>query len=115
MLNAVIQPGSASVTEGSSGTKVVNVPVTLSTTSTATVTAKWSTGNNGATAPADHVTASGTVTFAPGQTSRTVAVTIRGDILDEADEGLVVGFNTPTNAVVGGFYGLAPVTIVDDD
>ena len=61
------------------------------------------------------MTASGTVTFAPGQTSQTVAVSVKGDTLNEANEQFLVSFTSPTNATIGGFYGLGPVTITNDD
>jgi hypothetical protein len=111
----VVTPGAATVVEGNSGTKVVQLPVSLSAPSGRTVTATWSTANWSAVAPGDYTAGSGTVTFAPGQTTRTVAVTVKGDVLDEADEMLVVAFANPTNAVVGGFYGLGVATITDDD
>ena len=111
----VIVPGSASIVEGNSGTKVIQVPVSLSAPSGQTVTASWSTLDNSATAPADYVTASGTVTFTPGQTTKTVAVTIKGDTLDENDELALVSFTNPANATIGGVYGLGFATITDDD
>ena len=83
--------------------------------STQTVTAHWATANNTATAPADYTAASGTVTFAPGQTSKTVPVTIKGDTLDEANESFYVAFSAPVNGVIGGFFGLGVGTITDDD
>jgi len=36
-------------------------------------------------------------------------------VLDEADEVLLVAFSTPTNATIGGYYGLGLGTITDDD
>lgn len=46
--------------------------------------------------------ASGTLIFAPGQTSTTVTVTVAvlGDRLGEADETFVVNLSGPTNATV---------------
>ena len=114
-LNTVITPGTASIAEGNTGTKVLNIPVTLSESSTQTVTAHWQTANHTAVAPADYVAASGTVTFAPGQTSKTVPVTIKGDALDEDNENFYVAFSQPTNAVIGGFFGIGVGTITDDD
>jgi hypothetical protein len=114
-LNTVITPGSASIVEGNAGTKVLNIPVTLTEASSQTVTAHWATSNNTAVAPADYVAASGTVTFTPGQTSKTVPVTIKGDTLDENNESFYVAFSQPTNAVIGGVFGLGVGTITDDD
>ena len=48
----------------------------------------------------------GTVTFAPGETSATVTIPVNGDTLVEPDEYIVVSFHDPTNANMGGFWGL---------
>jgi hypothetical protein len=79
------------------------------------VTASWKTLNDSAVAPGDCTAPSGTVTFAPGQTTKTVAVTIGGDTLDEQNERLLVSFTNPVNATIGGFYGLGIGTIINDD
>ena len=121
-----IKPGGAAVTEGDSGTKTLYVPVTLSAPSTQTVTAQWNTlqinaGNEheatppGGFYPADYQSASGTVTFTPGQTTASVPVTIDADLYDEWDEIFLVSFHDPTNATIGGFYGLGFGQIVDND
>ena len=110
-----VVPGAASIVEGNTGTKVLQIPVSLSAASGQVVTASWSTVNNTATAPADYVAASGTVIFQPGQTTNTVSITINADALDEPDELLLVAFSNPTNATIGGFYGLGFGTILDDD
>lgn len=111
----IIVPGGVSVVEGNSGTKVVLVPVSLSVASGQIVTASWSTLNDQAVAPGDYVTASGTVTFLPGQTSQTVPVIVQGDTLSEADERFLVSFTNPRNATIGGFYDLGVATITNDD
>jgi hypothetical protein len=48
------------------------------------VTATWATVSYQAVAPGDFTTGSGTVTFAPGETTKTVPVTINGDTLGSA-------------------------------
>ena len=55
---------------------------------------------------------SGTLTFNPGITSRTVAVTIIQDTIDEAHETNVV-LSSPTNASIADATGV--MTITDDD
>jgi hypothetical protein len=119
-----VQPGTASVTEGNSGTTVVNVPVTLSSASANTVTVDWATVNTLADprAGVDFQSASGTLTFSPGQTSKTVPITVIGDTVDEpgqifgAEWGLVQ-LSNPTNAVFGTglFARHASFFILDDD
>ena len=119
--HATVVPGAASVPEGNSGTTEVNVPVTLSSPSTQTVTAQWRTvfvsgAPAGQADPAtDYTPASGTVTFAPGETTQTVSISVNGDTLVEPDEYIVVVFGNPTNAKMGGFWGLGFGGITNDD
>ena len=57
--------------------------------------------------------APGTLSFAPGETRKTVAVTVIGDDLDEPDETVVLRLSRATNAEIAGEGGAG--TIVDDD
>jgi hypothetical protein len=68
-----------------------------------------------ANAPDDFTMASGTVSFAPGETQSSVPVSVVGDQIDEPDEYVVVSFSNPTNAKIGGFWGLGFGVITDDD
>ena len=45
---------------------------------------------------------SGTLTFAPGVTSQSVAVTVSGDDIDEPDETVVLRLSSPSNATLTG-------------
>lgn len=119
--HTVVLPGTASVLEGDAGTTMLALPVSLSQPSTQTVTVEWTT-SFASGAPAgfaepgtDFTSATGTVTFAPGETISTVSIAVAGDTLVEPDELIVVGFSHPTNATVGGFYGLGFGAVVDDD
>jgi hypothetical protein len=72
----------ATVTEPDAGTVLATFTVTLSSPSAGTVTVNYATANGlkyGATAPGDYLPASGTLTFDPGQTTRTIDVTVNGD------------------------------------
>src|SRR5690606_32597839 len=111
---------SATVVEGNAGTTSLTVPVNLSSASTQTVTAPWATvfapGLAGAAEPgSDYTVASGTVTFAPGETAKTVTIAVHGDPLVEPDEFVIIAFGAPTNAVKGGFYGLGLGFTTNDD
>ncbi len=116
-----IVPGSVTISEGHSGVTTVDLPVTLSTASSLPVTVQWGTvhvdaGNEQEAKPGDdYYTGSGTVTFAPGETSASVPITVKGDVLDEYDELFLVSFQAATNAKIGGFYGLGVAKITDDD
>jgi hypothetical protein len=118
----VVVPGAASVLEGDAGAVVMQVPVTLSEPTTEVVTADWVTvfgPGVGPPAPAepgvDFASASGTVTFDPGVTATTIEVTVFGDEEGEADEFIVAAFGNPTNATIGGFWGLGFGIIANDD
>ena len=112
------------MTEGNSGTVVVNVPVTLSAPSASTVTVQHTTLDTGAagiaTAGVDYVPTSGTVTFAPGETTKSVPVTVNGDLIDEPGalygEWILMSFTSPVGATVdSSFYGVGVGIIIDDD
>ena len=90
-----------SVTEGNSGTVTATFTVTLSAASGRTVTVNYATSNGTATAASgDYLAASGTLSFAPGITTRTVAVTVNGDVLNEADETVNVNLSTASGATI---------------
>jgi hypothetical protein len=103
----------AVVPEGNSGTRPLTVTVALSRASTVPVSVRWSTANGTAVAGSDYTAASGTVTFAPGQTSKTVSVQVRGDRTRERDESFVVRLASPTHATIG--IGTAVAAIRNDD
>jgi parallel beta-helix repeat protein len=116
----VVVPGTVDVVEGDAGSSVALVPVTLDQPSPSPVTVAWSTIDPsalpaGAAGTDDFATASGTVTFAPGETSATVPITIVGDLDAEGDQLVVVSFRSPTGARIGGFWGLGGIWIRDDD
>jgi alpha-tubulin suppressor-like RCC1 family protein len=110
-----ISPYIGVVAEGNSGTRTVNVPVLLPAAADRAISVQWATQNSTATAPSDYTTASGTLTFLPGQSTRTVSITIKGDTTEEQDEIVLVAFSNPTNATIGGFFGLGFGVVQDDD
>jgi ribosomal protein L35AE/L33A/disulfide oxidoreductase YuzD len=106
--------GDSTVVEGDAGAVVATFDVTLSTVSGQTVTVNYATANGTAAAPADYVTASGLLSFAPGDTTETITVTVNGDVLDEADgDTFSVNLATPVGATLGDGSGVG--TITDDD
>ena len=104
---------SASVTEGNFGSTSANFTVTLSQASPLTVTVGYNTTPGTATAGADYSTTSGTLTFSPGQTSKSLSVAVLGDTLDENDETFSVNLSAPVNATVS--TGTGTGTILDND
>ena len=59
----------------------------------------------------DYAATSGTLTFAPGVTSKNIEVTINGDIYAESEEQFAVSLSSPVNAVIED--GVGTVTIQD--
>ena len=93
----------------------VDFAVTLSRASTGTVTVAYATSDDTATQGNDYVAASGTLTFAPGETEKTVSVTVRDDDLDEGEETFTL---TLSNASGGNVFiadASATGTIVNTD
>ena len=101
------------ITEGNSGTKAATFTVTLSKAAAAAVTVAYATADGTATAGSDYTAKSSSLTFAAGQTSRALTVTIRGDTSVESDETFFVNLSNPTNATLADAQGLG--TISNDD
>lgn len=102
--------GDGSAAEGAGA---LGLAVTLSAASGRTVTVGWATGDGSATAPADYAAASGTLTFQPGETSKTLTVQIEDDALDEEDEGFSVSLSDAVQASISDAQGAA--LVLDDD
>jgi hypothetical protein len=105
--------GDRTVTEGNAGTASATFTVTLSAPSSQPITVAYSTGNGSATAGSDYQAISGTLTFAPGETTKTINVPVVGDRLPEPNESFVVNLSGATNATIVDGQGVG--TIVDDE
>lgn len=103
----------AQVIEGTGSNSTLAFTVSLSAPAPAPVSVNFATANGSATAPGDFTAASGTVTFAVGQQTRPVNVTVIGDNLVEPDETLQITLSAPTGATLG--TATATGTIVNDD
>ena len=104
----------AGVTEGDDGeTATLTFTVTLSPAATLPVTVDWETADGTATAGTDYTAGSGTLTFEPGDASRTVSVTVTGDDADEPNETLTVTLSNAPGATL--VDAAATGTITDDD
>jgi hypothetical protein len=103
-----------SVTEGNSGTTNLTFTVTLSAASNLTVSAGYSAANGTATSTDnDYQSSSGTVTFSPGDLTKTVTVVVNGDQKTEPDETVFVVLSNPVNAAFSDSQGQG--TILNDD
>ena len=105
--------GDASITEGDSGTAQLSFTVTLSQAATGPVTVNYSTANGTATAGSDYTARSGTLTFAAGETTKTVTVPITGDTAVEANETFTISLAGASGATIAD--GSATGTIVNND
>jgi chorismate-pyruvate lyase len=99
--------------EGHSGTTAFTFTVTLSPASTGTVTVNYATANGSAVAASDYTAANGTLTFAPGQTSKTVTVSVLGNTAVEANETFVINLSGASGATILDSQGLG--TVLNDD
>ena len=85
--------------EGVQGTTVLmNFTVSLAGASSLPVTVDYATSNGTAGAPNDFTSVSGTLTFAPGESSKTVAVSILGDSIVENNETFALTLTNPNPA-----------------
>jgi probable HAF family extracellular repeat protein len=101
------------ITEGHSGTRSAVFTVNLSTASTETVSVTFATANGSATAGSDYQANSGTLTFGPGETSKTIIVLVNGDRLGEPNETFAVNLSGATNASIADGQGVG--SIIDDE
>ena len=70
--------------------------VTLGRASGSTVTVDYATSDGTAVAGEDYTATSGTLTFAPGETAKTVSVPVLGDDHDEGEETLTLTLSNPS-------------------
>jgi len=109
----------AAVVEGSRGSTKLTLWVTLGNTSEQAVTVEFRTVDGTARSvgskqtKADYTAASGTLTFQPGETRKTITISIKSDRSIEADELFYVELSNAVGATIAN--GVATVTIVDDD
>ena len=110
----VVSIGDTSVTEGHTGTRSASFTATLSAASSQPITVSYGTANGSALAGSDYQSASGSVTFDPGQTSKIISVLVNGDRTGELNETFTVTVGVASgNAVLGDAQ--ATGTIADDE
>ena len=108
----VVSIADASVVEGNSGA-TLSFAVTLSKAWMKAASVSYATANGSASSPGDFASASGKLTFAPGQTEKTISVSVMGERLYEQDETLTVALSGPVQVTIGD--GSATGTITNDD
>jgi hypothetical protein len=111
--SATVTIDDVAIAEGNTGTSNAVFTVSLNKIVGRTVTVRYATTNALATAGADYIAASGTLTFNPGETTKTISVPIIGDLVDEANETFKVNLSGAVNALLSDSLGQG--TITDDD
>ena len=113
---ATLSVADASVAEGDTGTASLTFTVTLAPAADHAVTVAWATSketSDTATPGTDYTAASGTLSFAAGDTSKSATVSVTGDVVDEPDETLTLTLSSASGAALG--TDAATGTITDDD
>jgi glucose/arabinose dehydrogenase len=87
--------------------------VTLSAPSGLLVKVDYATGPGTATPGTEYRPKSGTLTFQPGRTTKTIVIWTKGELVDEPDETFFVNLQRAVNATIT--VGQATATIRDDD
>ncbi|MEY4565781.1 MAG: hypothetical protein RLY14_751, partial [Planctomycetota bacterium] len=100
-------------TEGNNGANNFIFNVNLSVAASTTVTVDYATAPGTATAVTDFTAISGTLTFLPGETSKTLSVVVNGDRISETNESFFVNLSNAVNATTVDGQGLG--TIQNDD
>jgi Lamin Tail Domain/Calx-beta domain len=108
-----VSVGDASVQEGDAGAATVQLTVSLARPVTAPVAVGIATKDENAVAPADYAALQDTVVFAPGERTKTVSVSVAGDVEPEPDETFALELSAPAGVAAADPTGR--VTIVDDD
>jgi Calx-beta domain/RTX calcium-binding nonapeptide repeat (4 copies) len=108
----VVSIADASVVEGNSGATLA-FAVTLSKAWKQPASVSYASANGTANSPGDFASAGGKLTFAPGETQKTINVSVVGETLYEQDETFVVVLSGPLQATIGD--GSATGKITNDD
>ena len=102
------------INEGNSGTTPFNSTVTMTSNSSQAVTVNYATADGTASAAAgDYVSTFGSLTFNPGEMSKSVPVLVRGDTQNESNETFFVSLSNATNGTISKSQGIG--TILNDD
>src|SRR5438067_538563 len=100
LLFASLAINDVAVTEGNSGT--VNEVFTVSRlgSTAGSTTVNFTTNNSSAVSGSDYVANTGTLSFAAGDTSKTITVVVNGDTLQESNEVYTVNLSGASNATI---------------
>ncbi|MGI0483129.1 Calx-beta domain-containing protein, partial [Geminocystis sp. CENA526] len=103
--------GNQTVVEGFTSPQNVLYTVTLSEPGNQNVSVQYSTANGTATAGADYTATNGTLTFLPGEITKTISIPILNDSINEPNETFTLRLTNPFNSTLG--RATATTTITD--
>ena len=106
----LLQPMQFALNTSTDGKVVANFEVTLSQANATTVSVRYQTADGTAKAGKNCVAAAGTLTFAPGETKKTVAITVLPDPTMFSDLVFSLQLSSPVEGVLTG-GGMASGTI----
>ena len=109
----LIHVDDVSVIEGDSGTINAAFTVSLDTISPHSVSVDYATADGSAESGTDYTAASGTLTFASGETEKTVSIVVNGDTANEINEDFFLNLSNSQNASIGDATGMG--TVISDD
>jgi hypothetical protein len=110
---SLLYANDVSVTEGTGGTTEAVFTVTRFGATDGTTTVQFATVSSTASSPNDFASSTGMLTFAPGEVTKQVPVSVATDSLQEASEAYQLDLAVPSNGTVVGGRGNG--RIVDDD
>ncbi len=93
--------------------ETIDFAVTLSRAASGTVAVDYATADGTATAGEDYTRSGGTLSFAPGETEKTVSVPVLDDAIDEGEETFTLRLTNASGARIAD--GTATGTIVNSD
>ena len=95
------------------GNATASLTVSLNAASSDTITVVYQTADGTASANADYTSNSGSLTFTPGETSKTISIAISEDSLSEGTENLRVILSDSTYAAI--VKNTGTIAIIDND
>ena len=105
--------GDTTATEGTAGSSTAVFTVTLSAPSATAVSVSYATVDGTARAGSDYQAVSNTLSFAPGETVRTISVSVLDDAVLEPEEAFYVDLSNPVGASLD--RGRGKAVIRDDE